>query len=244
MGHVTVAAVPRPGDGAGTMVPVLVVSGMAFESALASGDGVETLHGLGNAQLSERLALRLRSPCRGVVSFGLAGGLDPALRPGDIVIGDAVAGPDGRHAADAAWTTALLEALPRARRGLLAGADLAVGTVATKRELHLRHGALAVDMESHLVAALARAHGLPFAICRVVADPAERPVPPAALAGLDPSGAIRVPALLRALAADPTQLAGLLRLAIDAARARGALRSARRQVGAGFGLPQRPGARD
>jgi hopanoid-associated phosphorylase len=245
MGRVKVAAIlPVSRDDAGTRGPVLVVSGMAIEAAAACGAGVETLHGLGGARLSEQLALRLRAPCRGVLSFGLAGGLDPALRPGAIVIGDAVAGPDGRVAADAAWTAALLQALPPARRGVLAGVELPVSTVAAKRELYLRHAALAVDMESHLVAALARAHGLPFAICRVVVDPAERPVPPAALAGLGPSGAVNLPGLLRALASEPMQLPGLLRLAVDAAMARRALRFARRQVGAGFGLPQAPDPTD
>lgn len=235
------AAVPIFRDGPGAMAPVLVVSGMAFEAALAAGPDVETLHGFGGARLADRLGSRLRMPCRGVVSFGFAGGLDPALRPGAVVIGDAVHGPDGGLAADPAWTAALLAALPMARRGVLAGVDLPVATVAAKRALHRRHGALAVDMESHLVAALARAHGVPFALCRIVVDPAQRPVPAAALAAVDASGAVHVPGVLRALAAHPLQLGALLRLAADAFAARRALRGVRQRVGAGFGLPRDAG---
>jgi len=38
-------------------------------------------------------------------------------------------------------------------------------------------GAIAVDMESHVVAAVGAAHGLPVAAMRVVTDPAERTLP-------------------------------------------------------------------
>lgn len=242
MGHVNVdATLPLAPDAPATTCAVLVVSGMAFEAAAARGPDVETLHGFGGARLSDKLAMRLRAPCRGVLSFGLAGGLDPALRPGTVVIGEAVQGPDGGFTADAAWTAALLQALPAARRGVLAGTDVPVATVEAKRELHRRHGALAVDMESHRVAALARAHGLPFALCRIVVDPAQRPVPPAALAALDPSGAVHPWGLLRALAADPLQLGALARLAIDAFAARKALRLVRERAGPGFGLTRRAG---
>jgi len=48
---------------------------------------------------------------------------------------------------------------------------------AAKRALYLKTGALAVDMESHIVAGVAAAHGLPVAAIRVITDPALRAVP-------------------------------------------------------------------
>ena len=39
-------------------------------------------------------------------------------------------------------------------------------------------------MESHIVAQLAARMRLPFAVLRVIADPAERAIPPAALVGM------------------------------------------------------------
>jgi hypothetical protein len=47
---------------------------------------------------------------------------------------------------------------------------------------------MAADMESHLVARLADSHGLSFAAVRVVIDPADRAVPPAALLAMAPDG--------------------------------------------------------
>ena len=44
--------------------------------------------------------------------------------------------------------------------------------VASKSRLHKRHGAVAVDMESHVAALAASAHGLPLVVVRAVADDA------------------------------------------------------------------------
>jgi adenosylhomocysteine nucleosidase len=58
---------------------------------------------------------------------------------------------------------------------------------------------------------------------RVIADPAERALPPAALAGLRMDGGIDVGAVVASLAKSPRQLPGLIRLANEAGRARATL---------------------
>ncbi|WP_457912087.1 phosphorylase family protein, partial [Cupriavidus campinensis] len=128
-------------------------------------------------------------------------------------------------------------ALPQAVPGLLAGADTAVTTVADKAALHGLHGALAVDMESHIAARAAQAHGLPFTALRVVVDPADRPVPPLAVAGMGADGSTDIGAIIIGLLKAPHHLPGLLRLGQDAAAARRALQAARRALGEEFGLP-------
>ena len=102
--------------------------------------------------------------------------------------------------------------------------------------MHAETGAATVDMESHLVARLASAHGLSFAAVRVVIDPAHRAVPVAALAGMRPDGGTSITAVMRELIAGPSQLSGLLRLAYDGYAARRALLRARRLLGPNFGL--------
>lgn len=218
-------------------VPWLWISGLAFESRIAmSSAGVPasaTLHGLRGEALSAALQRRLDAHGNGpivLVSFGLAGGLDPALAPGSIVIADAVLATGARHATDPAWRDALQAALPRAVSGPLLADDAPVLDVPGKRQRHLATGALAVDMESHRVAEAALARGWPLVICRVVADPAGRAVPPAALAAMDPAGDIALAPLLRSLVARPAQLAALAALARDTARARRALRGAARAL--------------
>jgi adenosylhomocysteine nucleosidase len=155
----------------------------------------------------------------GLVSFGLAGGLDPALRPGAVVIASAVLSEGERLGADAMLGD---------RFGGLTGHTMLAGhavvaEAAAKRALFAATGAQAVDLESGAVARVAQAYGLPFAVVRAICDPAERDLPAAALVALDAEGAIGFGPLLRSLARRPGQLPGLLALAWDAVRARRAL---------------------
>jgi adenosylhomocysteine nucleosidase len=96
---------------------------------------------------------------------------------------------------------------------------------ADKQKLHALTGAVAVDLESHLVARLAASHGLAFAAAvRVVIDPADRTVPPAALLTMAPGGSTDISSMLwDTILARPSQLSLLLRLAADAYAARTAL---------------------
>ena len=151
----------------------------------------------------------------GLVSFGIAGGLEPGMRPGGLVIGDAVWSAGEVIACAPAWADRLAAALPGARRGIVAAATDVVATAAAKAALRQASGALAVDMESWGVARVAAERNLPFAVLRAVADPAERALPPAAAEGLDAEGRVRLGAVLLSLAKDPTQLPGLIRVGLD-----------------------------
>jgi hypothetical protein len=105
-----------------------------------------------------------------------------------------------------------------------------------KRELHRTTGAAAVDMESHVVARLAAAHGLAFAAVRVIVDPANRAIPSAALLGMAPDGRADISAVLRNVMARPSQLSRLACIAVDAFAARAEMLRVRRLLGPHFGL--------
>jgi hypothetical protein len=107
-----------------------------------------------------------------------------------------------------------------------------------KREWHAQTGAVAVDMESHIVARLAAAHGLAFAAIRVIVDPVHRTVPAAALAGMRPDGRTDPLAVLRALVSAPSQALALMRVASDVFLARNALQRGRRLLGPGLGFAE------
>ena len=96
-------------------------------------------------------------------------------------------------------------------------------TAETKHRLWATTGAATLDLESGAVARVATLHGLPFAVLRVICDPAERDLPPAALAALDASGAIGLARVAGSVTARPGQIPALLRLAADATAARRAL---------------------
>ena len=72
---------------------------------------------------------------------------------------------------------------------------------------------------------------------RVIIDPADRALPPAALVGLRSDGTPDVGAVFRSVLQQPSQLPALLRIALDAKIAGAALRCGRRMLGAGLGFP-------
>ncbi len=223
--------------------PVIAVSGLDFEAAIAAGPGVVALCGVGSPRLSARLESLIESGCRGIVSFGTAGGLHPSLAPGACVLAHQVVrlaadgATDASYAVDARWLDALRVALPDAHCGVLVGAEQPLASVDAKQGLSRSTGALAVDMESHRAAVIAQQAGIPFAVCRVVVDPAERSLPSSATVGLREDGSTALWPILTTLARHPTQLAALLRLANDARAAKRALHLARQRVGDAFGLP-------
>lgn len=222
--------------------PVIAVTGMAFEARVAQGDGHDGVVAVyaARADLLERaLTAALDRGASGVISFGTAGGLAPDLAPGTLIVAEAVDGPFGRIATDAAWSARLADALAasplagRMRRGVEAAVAAPLTGAADKAALHRSTGgALAVDMESHMAAAAAAARGLPFVVCRAIVDPAWRSLPKAAMAGLRDDGTTAVLPVLRELARDPSQLGGLLRVAADAKAARQSLSAARRVLAA------------
>ena len=157
--------------------PVLAVVGMTREAKILAGSAV--LIGGGDADaLAAKLEAELRQGLAGVISFGLCGGLDPALKAGDLVVGEAVADAEALYDADAAWTARIMAALPGAIQGRFARAEAPVASVAAKAALHSATGAAAVDLESWTVARLARWFGRAFAVVRAVSDAAShRPAP-------------------------------------------------------------------
>jgi len=197
-----------------------IVVGLAAEARIARRLGWHVAIGGGTAAGAERAARSLLdSGATALVSVGLAGGLDPSLRPGDLVIPQWVLCRGTRYRADAALSLRLGGTTPH----LLLGGDAIVASAADKQRLWRETGAAAVDLESGAVARTAAEGGVPFAVLRAVCDPAERALPRAASIGLDSQGAIAFWRTLASLIAKPRQLPVMLRLATDAVVARRAL---------------------
>ncbi|RXV68507.1 phosphorylase [Burkholderia stabilis] len=214
-------------------LPVIAVTGMAFEARIARGDGVEAVFAARADRLERALADATARGCAGIVSFGTAGGLAPDLAPGALVIANAIDGPFGRVETDTGWSARLVAALQdtpvwaRVTRGTIAAVGAPVISEQEKASLHHAKGALAVDMESHIAAAFAAARGVPFAVCRAIVDPAWRTLPSAATAGLRDDGSTAILPILRELLKQPSQLGPLLQVASDARAARTTLIQAR-----------------
>jgi hopanoid-associated phosphorylase len=223
-------------------LPVIAVTGMAFEARIVRGEGVEVVYAARADLLERALRAAVARGCSGIISFGTAGGLAPDLQPGAVIVADAVEGPLGRSVTDPRWSERLAAALAatplgaKVRRGVMAGVTAPLTGADEKAMLHTASGALAVDMESHVAAAIAAAHGLPFVVCRAIVDPAWRTLPSAATAGLRDDGSTAIAPILRELLKQPSQLGPLLQVASDARAAKASLVAARRALGAAGAL--------
>jgi adenosylhomocysteine nucleosidase len=193
-----------------------VVVGLAAEARIARRVGWPVVIGGGTAAGAEAAANALvKQGCTGLISFGLAGGLDPMLRPGALIVPCAVTTGGRRYATDPNLSRRLGGATPH----LMLGADAIVESVEEKRRQRGLTGAAAIDLESGAVARVASTLNIPFAVLRAICDPAERALPPAALVALDARGGIKAWRVLVSIVARPTQLPALLALVADAAAA-------------------------
>ena len=212
--------------------PVLIVTGLVQEARIAAGPGMTVICSSSDPQqLRALLTVFDPTTIRGVISFGVAGGLDPSLKSGDVVVATEVLAGAARWLAGLPLNEELIASVGlgnrRIVRGRLAGAEEVVVARHIKAALHLETGAAAVDMESHIAADYAAKAGLPFAALRVISDPATRALPPLAMAAIKPNGNIDLGKVLRAVARNPSALLDLVSTGIDFNRALRSLRGCR-----------------
>jgi adenosylhomocysteine nucleosidase len=200
--------------------PVLVVTGMKREAACVTGDGVVVIcSGASVARLRGELGRLHETNFSALVSFGLAGGLDYTLRPGDIVVADTIVSGEMRHETHRRLSGALAEAAAakgcRAAPGAIVGVDAPAMDTKTKSLLRESAKAHAVDMESHLAAEFAQARRLPFVALRAISDPASRALPPLAAKALTPEGDVDGKIVARELLRAPGQIGELILAGLD-----------------------------
>ncbi len=216
--------------------PVVAAAGLGFEARIAQGPGVKVVYGQRRDCYLKNLHNHAKSGVSGFISIGVAGGLSPALRPGDVVVASAVVTASGTSNTCPDWSRSILKAIPGAHHVTVFASEETVTSVLDKQALWDTTGAAAVDMELGLAAEVAAYYGLPFAVLRVVLDPAHRAVPRSALAGARDDGETDPLAVLRALVKRPGDLPGLLRLAGDTRKASQALLSSRQALGPFLGF--------
>jgi hopanoid-associated phosphorylase len=221
---------------------ILVVVGLAFEARIAGTcRGATVCCRRGDAAALDMSRAVDDPACRGVISFGIAGGLDHRLRSGTHLIASHVITPQGAIETHREWSESLLKSCIGAMHAPILGADHVVIDPGEKRELHASTGASAVDTESHIAAMMAKERGLPFTCVRIIADPAHRRVPKAAMSGLREDGRAYPAGVARALLRRPHETPALLAIARDTWRARRVLARALSLAGDHLGLPPSSG---
>lgn len=196
--------------------------------------------GMGAASAAASAAALLEAGAYALVSWGMAGGLDPALSAGDLCLPLRVIGQDGAEfPTHAAWRAQFAAALPThcvATSGTLFTSPLPLGERAAKAAAFRATGAAAVDMESAAVAAIAAARDVPFLAVRAIVDTAGDTLPAAVLAAGGGTGQVRILRLLAGLLSAPQEVVPLVRLA---RRYRAAIAALTAAAAGGLRLPDR-----
>jgi hopanoid-associated phosphorylase len=210
----------------------LIVTGLVQEAKIAAGPGMTVICSSSDpVQLRSLLADFDPATIRGVISFGVAGGLDPDLKSGAVVVATEVVAGNSRWSASEVLSDELIAGAGVGRqkvfRGGLVGVEKVVTGQAGKAALRSEFGAAAVDMESHIAAEFAAMAGLPFAALRVVSDPAHRALPEIATTAIKPNGDVDLRKVLRGIARNPLVIRALVSTGRDFNRALRSLRDCR-----------------
>ncbi len=183
--------------------------------------------GMGPAAMERALGWVLGSPLFGnvpyrprvVLSAGFSGALRLGMKVGDLVLATEVVDGAG-NAWDATWPADLGpgEWRPPLHRGRLLSVPELVGEADRKRALGEKTQALAVDMETAVVARLCSRAGVPFGCLRAISDDGATPLSPR-LAGVLRGGRVAPGRLAAALLRQPALVGELYRLARDTRKA-------------------------
>jgi adenosylhomocysteine nucleosidase len=224
-----------------------VVAALEFEArslGQLSDGSLISVSGIGADNAARAARALVAAGAGALLSWGVAGALDPQLSCGTAVLPAEVLRQGQRYATSRRWRERLLAALQghvRLATGALLTSEPAVAAAALKASLFRETRAVAVDMESAAVAAVAADHGLPFLALRVILDTARDTLPPSITRAFDPTagghaGPPRAAALLWPLLCAPADWGRLLRLAAQYRVARRSLSECRRH-----GHPTRAG---
>lgn len=204
---------------------VLCTSGLAVEAKIARAAGFSVVVGAGDRQRTTALVKTAGSRTDCLVSFGIAGGLAPGLTAGTVIVSGDVVSEEGHWSVDAQYRDRLSEfaRIIGAIQGPVFGASSIVATQSEKRRAWAATGALAVDLESEIVARAALTLGIPFLVLRTIADTARRNLPPASLIPLAGDGTPDRARVFANVLRRPSQLAGIIGLAHETGMALSAL---------------------
>jgi 4-hydroxy-3-methylbut-2-enyl diphosphate reductase len=160
------------------MSGLVVVTALRSEYAALAGrvpDATLVRCGMGPERVRDWLPELTALAPDALVVAGVAGGLDPSLRAGDVLVATEVRDEHGRTLLRGAAPLAaeLRKMGLRVRTGPMVSCDHVVGGAEARAKLAAT-GALAVDMESAQIVRAAK--GIPTAVVRVIVDTAFSPV--------------------------------------------------------------------
>ena len=213
---------------------------------LAPGERVELhpvwiqLCGIGREKALNAAQSLLEAGATALLSWGTAGGLDPTLSAGTLVLPQQVISADQSvFPVDSEWRNRVQQRVAKhvvTSNGTLLE-SLSVFTHPLQKQALAKHaGTAAVDMESAAVAQVAQQAGVPFIAIRAIADQAITAIPSSALSAIDAYGRLQFLPLVATLLAHPGELPALITLGRAFRAAQKTLSIVARQAGPGFGI--------
>jgi adenosylhomocysteine nucleosidase len=215
---------------------------------LVPGERVELHHsagwiqlcGIGREKALHAAQLLLDAGATSLLSWGIAGGLDPTLKAGTLVLPQHVISADQNvFPVDGEWRSRLQDRVAghvATSSGFLMESLSVITRLSQKQALAKRAGAAAVDMESAAVAQVAHQAGVPFMAIRVIADHATTTVPSSALSAVDAHGRLQILPLVASLLAHPAELTALITLGCAFRAAQKTLSTVAKLAGPGLGI--------
>jgi adenosylhomocysteine nucleosidase len=180
----------------------------------------------------------------GLLSWGCAAGLAPALKAGDLCLPYTILEGNGAsHAVTGFWHERVRHALQGhfdVHTGAMFSSRHLVADASEKRALAVTYGAVALDMESAAIAAAAAQRSVPFIALRAIVDAAHVSLPRAVGNSLGADGAVSLYSLIGSALCSPGELGALVRLGLGFRMALQMLERAARTLGSGFMLDMKP----
>ena len=166
--------------------------------------------GMGAHNASQAAQALIAADVDALVSWGVAGALDPALASGDTVLPVQVRDSEQNiYTVDHAWHAALKSRLGQQRLfadGTILSVQDVQHDVGSKSNLHQATQALAVDMESAAVARVALNANKPFVVVRTIFDSASMRIPASSTNATDQYGQVSIPKLITGVIRMPAEV--------------------------------------
>lgn len=187
----------------GDVKRVGIVTGLQLEADIARAlpNACVLCYGPGPDKAKAAAKALIDQGVSGLISFGIAGGLDPNLKAGTILV------------PQSAWGASVVDASSAdlRRAALITVSDPSL-TPAAKAALFAQTGAQGVDMESSSIEVAAKSANIPYGFIRAICDEAGDTIPATALRGMASDGSIRPVRVAAGLLTRPQDLAALLHL--------------------------------
>jgi adenosylhomocysteine nucleosidase len=152
-----------------------------------------------------------------LISWGVAGALEPSLNTGDLIFATSVVSHDKTYQASVEWNNRLFTHFQNIHDKVLTAnivsSEEVCSSITDKNNLFKRTNAKAVDMESAAIVEIAGKNNLDFIVIRAIADSANTSIPDAVLKHTDNFGNPHILKFVLSCLSKPSQIGELMTLA-------------------------------